>query len=754
LFAAIMLLRSSESLLDAPQVFSLGGDVLLVAWDGSGGEPDAIGFTADGDIVDRRRASLRLPVVGGAVRTLLALQISRREQGDLRIRRSATEVVRVNADQAQSDEPSLLCGGLDAAAQSRLVGFVLGVCRATFRMAKVTAFARFCRTLTERVAIEDNVNFIPKAHVLAGYVVYGATPPSAIGIAEGLYATSDSQVFENRFRPIHVEANGGESQIMLAVPVAMTSTGVRSVLVGTRGAISAEFAPARDVPGIASLAEQGAVGPSERGYVLRCLGLLGENPAAAAAARALQILAPERPRELVNPKHAVGASLELSISCGAAGVFVRGWIRDPHCLVQDAELLSPFGHARLSESWRRLPRPDLEKVWGSGADRQAHPGFVSLAAIDEPVPVLQHHLRLLTAGGPIETTPPLKVLSEREARDAVLASVAARDLDEAILANAIAPATAELHKRVMSRQAVPDVVEIGTQLADPAVSLIIPLYRNLSFLRLQANAFAVDAEIGKTAELIFVLDSPEQRVELEHLFRGLHVVTGLPFRLVVMSANFGFAAANNTGVRAARGRLLMLMNSDVIPIGPGWLGKLRAALESGRKRRATAAVGPKLLFDDGSLQHAGLTFDRDIEGRWYNTHFFKGYPRDWPAANTSRSVPGITGAAMLMPRAIYEDVGGFCEDYVVGDYEDSDLCLKLRSRDYDIVYEPRAELYHFERRSIELHAGYVGTAASAYNRRLHAQRWSDLMERLTTSFESADNAIEKAALRLSGAGAI
>jgi hypothetical protein len=101
-------------------------------------------------------------------------------------------------------------------------------------------------------------------------------------------------------------------------------------------------------------------------------------------------------------------------------------------------------------------------------------------------------------------------------------------------------------------------------------------------------------------------------------------------------------------------------------------------------------------------------------------------------------VPGVTGAAMLMPRAVYEEVGGFSEDYVVGDYEDSDLCLKLRSRGYDIRYEPRAELYHFERRSISLHAGYVGTAASAYNRALHAGRWSALMEEITAGEELSD----------------
>jgi GT2 family glycosyltransferase len=97
-------------------------------------------------------------------------------------------------------------------------------------------------------------------------------------------------------------------------------------------------------------------------------------------------------------------------------------------------------------------------------------------------------------------------------------------------------------------------------------------------------------------------------------------------------------------------------------------------------------------------------------------------------------VPGVTGAAMLLPRAVFERVDGFTEDYVIGDYEDSDLCLKIRSEGLVIHYEPAAELHHFERRSIELHAGYVQTAASAYNRRLHTERWSTAMDRLMADF--------------------
>jgi GT2 family glycosyltransferase len=83
---------------------------------------------------------------------------------------------------------------------------------------------------------------------------------------------------------------------------------------------------------------------------------------------------------------------------------------------------------------------------------------------------------------------------------------------------------------------------------------------------------------------------------------------------------------------------------------------------------------------------------------------------------------------MLLHRGTFNDVGGFTEDYVIGDYEDSDLCLKIRKADFDIKYVPDASLYHFERKSISTHTDYMLGVATQYNAWLHASRWSDMLE--------------------------
>jgi GT2 family glycosyltransferase len=198
-----------------------------------------------------------------------------------------------------------------------------------------------------------------------------------------------------------------------------------------------------------------------------------------------------------------------------------------------------------------------------------------------------------------------------------------------------------------------------------------------------------------------------------------------------MPENRGYAGACNAGAALARGPALLLLNSDVLPAAPGWLGALLGRLE---REEGLAAVGPKLLFEDGSIQHAGLFFRRGEDGQWLNDHYAKGFPRSYGPAQAAREVPAVTGAALCVRRAAFEAAGGLCTDYVVGDFEDSDLCLALREAGYGIGYEPAAELFHFERQSIAEHAGHARTLAGAYNRRLHHQRWDGALSALMARF--------------------
>ena len=88
-------------------------------------------------------------------------------------------------------------------------------------------------------------------------------------------------------------------------------------------------------------------------------------------------------------------------------------------------------------------------------------------------------------------------------------------------------------------------------------------------------------------------------------------------------------------------------------------------------------------------------------------------------------MPGVTGACLITRKDIFDLVGGYTEDYVIGDYEDSDLCLKIRQLGFQVYYDPAVALYHFERRSIRRSADYMRGLASQYNSWLHTQRWDE-----------------------------
>jgi GT2 family glycosyltransferase len=256
--------------------------------------------------------------------------------------------------------------------------------------------------------------------------------------------------------------------------------------------------------------------------------------------------------------------------------------------------------------------------------------------------------------------------------------------------------------------------------ASPDTSIIVPLYRRIDFLRHQLAHFVHDPEI-QDAELVYVLDSPELTDALGDLADELFALYRVPFRVVTLNRNGGFALANNLGASVARGRRLLLLNSDVIPAAPGWLGRLSSFYDATPR---IGALGPKLLYEDESLQHAGLYFHHQ-RGVWYNHHYFKGLTRTLAQANVARPVPAVTAACLLVDHDLYDRVEGLSGVYVQGDYEDSDFCLRLLDAGRENWYLPDVELYHLEGQS---YPDPLRRLNADYNRWLHTHLWHEQIE--------------------------
>jgi GT2 family glycosyltransferase len=265
-------------------------------------------------------------------------------------------------------------------------------------------------------------------------------------------------------------------------------------------------------------------------------------------------------------------------------------------------------------------------------------------------------------------------------------------------------------------------VQYGQAPRCPEVSIVVPLYKRIDFIHHHLTHFVQDRQIAE-ADLVYVLDSPELAPALTALAEEQYRLHGLPFRIITLSRNAGFSRATNIGSSMARGRLLLLFNSDLLPARPGWLGKMVAFYDATPN---IGALGPKLLFEDDSLQHAGMYFYRDaVTSVWFNQHYFKGLHPRLPAANVARQVPAVTGACLMIERALYERLGGLRSMYVQGGFEDSDLCLRLMERGRQNWYVPDAELYHLEDQSFPTD---LRSLTVNYNAWLHTQLWNERIE--------------------------
>lgn len=268
---------------------------------------------------------------------------------------------------------------------------------------------------------------------------------------------------------------------------------------------------------------------------------------------------------------------------------------------------------------------------------------------------------------------------------------------------------------------------LGQGPTDPTVSVIIPLYGRTDFVEHQLLEFVKDDWLQQNAEIIYVLDDPKIVESFSTQAETLHRLYRLPFIWVWGSVNRGFSGANNLGVQHARGDYFIFLNSDAFPQHAGWIQSL---IEPLAQRPEIGAVGPRLVFAEGGIQHAGMEFQRREElGIWVNHHPHMGLDPSLDPHRELTELPAITGACLAMRRSDFERLGGWDTGYLIGDFEDSDLCLKLRSSGLSVAYVPDVQLTHLERQSFKLLGqDEFRTRVVIYNAVRHQNRWSAIID--------------------------
>jgi ADP-heptose:LPS heptosyltransferase/GT2 family glycosyltransferase len=164
--------------------------------------------------------------------------------------------------------------------------------------------------------------------------------------------------------------------------------------------------------------------------------------------------------------------------------------------------------------------------------------------------------------------------------------------------------------------------------------------------------------------------------------------------VIELDEPFNWSRSNNLGAAAAAGDILLFLNDDIEVRDPHWLhGLLEHA-----QRPEVGVVGPQLLYPDGRVQHAGMFLSPNTL-RPAGRHAFRYYPHDAPGrfglALTQRNVISVTGACMMLRRAVFDAAGGFDEAHAVIN-NDLDFCLRVQAQGQLVVYTPYVQLIHHE----------------------------------------------------------
>jgi len=227
---------------------------------------------------------------------------------------------------------------------------------------------------------------------------------------------------------------------------------------------------------------------------------------------------------------------------------------------------------------------------------------------------------------------------------------------------------------------------------DLNVSIIIPVYDKLDLTR-QCLASLWEHTPGDRYEII-VVDNGSTDGTAEYL-RELEN-EGL-VRALIQEENLGFARACNRGAASARGRYLLFLNNDT-EVTDGWLSPLVQTLDHDPY---VGAVGSKLLFPDGTIQHAGVGLMlRDLASGQvlYGKHLWHAKPGDAFGAGKPLILRALTAACLMVRSDAFFQVVGFDEAYWNGN-EDVDLCLKLGEAGWRLVYRPESVVVHYESQS-------------------------------------------------------
>lgn len=276
------------------------------------------------------------------------------------------------------------------------------------------------------------------------------------------------------------------------------------------------------------------------------------------------------------------------------------------------------------------------------------------------------------------------------------------------------------------RDGLPNTYRINYRIDNhPLVSIIIPNKDAVEMLRRCIKS--IEKRSTYTNYEIVVVENNSLKEETFEYYREISN-SGSNIRVISIKTegSFNYSKAVNYGFEHAHGEYIILLNNDTEVVAPNWIERMLGPC----MRPEIGAVGARLLYPDGSIQHAGVVIHRDTPA-----YLGCGRPGDtreyFNLFNVTRSLSAVTGACMMCRSDTYLKTGMLDEEFRVN-YNDIDFCLRLRSLGYTVLYEPSAVLIHYE--SVN-----CGRSDATERKRLRFRReLSTLMNRWPSYWETGD----------------
>ncbi|HXD05320.1 MAG TPA: glycosyltransferase family 2 protein [Burkholderiaceae bacterium] len=253
----------------------------------------------------------------------------------------------------------------------------------------------------------------------------------------------------------------------------------------------------------------------------------------------------------------------------------------------------------------------------------------------------------------------------------------------------------------------------------PRVTLIVPTRDQAELLQT-----CIDSILSKTSyenyEILIVDNGSTQPQALQYLE---HLSSHPRVRLLRDASEFNYSRLNNFAVAHTDAEFICLLNNDIEVITPRWLTEMVSIA----RQQGVGTVGAKLLYPNGELQHAGVIMGIFGLADHAHKHYSTNHPGYTGRANLVQEMCAVTGACLVMRRSAYLEAGGLDEHNLAVEFNDVDMCLRLRQLGYVNVWTPYARLYHHESVSRGAPDAPAKRARSMQEAEFMRYRWADVI---------------------------